>query len=75
MNQQMRPFQSEEIVSLPTVPSMVISMEGQKVDATTDEWRIRRSADGGVIEFINCTTANKLILSHMEGRQNRYHKS
>jgi len=32
---------------------MVISMDGQKVDATTDKWRIRRSADGGMIELIN----------------------
>ena len=53
MNQQMRPSQSEEIVSLPTVPSMVISMDGQKVDVSTDKWRIRRSADGGMIELID----------------------
>jgi hypothetical protein len=32
---------------------MVISMDGQKVDASTDKWRIRRSADGGAIELIN----------------------
>ncbi len=53
MNQQTQPSQSEEIVSLPTVPSMVISMDGQKVDANADKWRIRKSADGGAIKLIN----------------------
>ena len=53
MNQRTRPSWSEEIVSLPTVPSMVISVDGQKVDVSADKWRIRRSADGGLLELIN----------------------
>jgi len=53
MNRQTQPSQSEEILSLPTLPSMVISMDGQKVDVNADIWRIRKSADGGAIKLIN----------------------
>ena len=61
MNQQMRSSQSEEIASLPTVPSMVISIDGQKVDTSTDTWRIRKSADGGRIELINWRLLESII--------------
>ncbi len=53
MNQQKQRSSSEDLVSLPAIPSMVISMDGQKIDTSTDQWRIRKSADGGQIALIN----------------------
>jgi hypothetical protein len=50
--QKQRPS-SEDLVSLPAIPSMVISMDGQKVETGADQWRIRKSADGGGVGLIN----------------------
>jgi len=53
MNQPNQISQIDDLLSLPDVPSTVVSMDGQQVDSSRDKWRIRKSADGGAWEVIN----------------------
>ena len=60
MNQQKQRSSSEDRVSLPAIPSIVISMDGQKIDTGADQWRIRKSADGGGIALINLVSLESI---------------
>jgi hypothetical protein len=53
MNQPSQISQIDDLLSLPDLPSTIVSMDGQRVDSSTDKWRIRASSDGGRYEFIN----------------------
>jgi len=53
MNQPRQISQISDWLSLPDVPSTIVSMDGQQIDSSGNKWRMRKSADGGGWQTIN----------------------